>query len=160
MAKCVPPCPGRFPVSRVCSTTSRVDFWECVPPCSESISGRRSVFRHILVNCWSAKYVLPHPRSISGCQSVFRHVMVNYWSAKCVLPRPRSISSRPSVFRHIPGQFPVGRVCSGASLVDFRMVECIPPRPGQFPVGRVCSAMSWVDFQSAEYFLSIRISSD
>ena len=44
-------CPGRFPVSRVCSATSWVDFWssECVPPppCSKSISGRQSVFRHV-----------------------------------------------------------------------------------------------------------------
>ena len=82
-----------------------------------------------------------------------------------------SISSRQSVFCYFPGQFPlvlgrfpVGRVCSAKSRVNFRSAECVPPCPGmisgwqslfhhvpgRFPASRVCSATSWVNFWSAE----------
>ena len=59
------------------------------------------------INSRSAECVPPHPVSI------FR-------SAECVLPHPWSFSGRQSVFCTIPGQFPVGRVCSTMSRVDFR----------------------------------------
>ena len=90
---------GRFPVGKMCSAMSRVNFW-------------------------SAECVLPHPRSISDWHSVFRHVLgqfpfgrvcfstswVNLRSAEHVPQRLGSISDRQSVFRHVLGRFPVVRV--------------------------------------------------
>ena len=89
------------------------------------------------------KYIPPRPRSISGRQSVFRHVLgrilvgrvcstpsrVDFRSTECVPPRPVLISGRQSVFRHVLGRFPVSRVCSGTSRVDFRSAECVSPHP-------------------------------
>ena len=81
MAKCVPPCPGRFPVSRVCSATSQVDFRssECVPPRPGSISYQQSVFRHVPGQ-------FPVGRVCSATS------LVDFRSAECVSPRPVSIS--------------------------------------------------------------------
>ena len=111
-AKCVLPHPGTFPAGSVCSAMSRVDFWS---PRSSSIFGQQSVFCHSIMS-----------RSISGQQSVFCYVLgrfpvirvcstmfqVNFWSAECVPPRPGFISSRQSVFCRFPGQFLNGRVRS------------------------------------------------
>ena len=62
-AECVPPCPGSFSVGRVCSTNSRIDFLS-----AECSATSRDDFR-------SVECVLPRPGSISGRQSVFRHVL-------------------------------------------------------------------------------------
>ena len=130
---------------------------ECIPSRPGSISGRQNVFRHVpcqflvgkvcsaasWVDFQMAECILPRPGPFlvgRVCSAMSR---VDFRSSQCVLPCPRSISGRQSVFR-----------------VNFQSAECVPPRPGQFPVGRVSSAMSRVDFQSAEYFWSIRISSD
>ena len=122
---------GRFPVDKVCSVTSRVDFWssECVPPCPVSISGRQSVFCRVLGR-------FPNGRVHSATS--------------------RSISGRQSMFRHVPGRFPVVTVCSATFQVNFRSAECVPPCPvlifswqsvfchipDQFPHGKVRSTMS------------------
>ena len=100
---------GQFPVVRVCSATSQVDFWsaECVPLRPGWISGQQRVFRHVLGR-------FPVGRVCSAAS------LVVFRSADCVPPHPGSIYSRQSVFCHVPGQFPVGRVCSAESLVVFR----------------------------------------
>ena len=129
-------------VGRVCFAMSWVDFWlaECVPPRQ--------------VNFWLAECVPLHVRSISVWKSVFRCVLgrflvgrvcstvspVDFQSAECVPLCLRSIfgcvplcfwsiSGWQSVFRHVLGQFPVSRVCSAASSVDFQSTECVPPCP-------------------------------
>ena len=159
--------PGRFPVSRVCSTTSRVNFRsaECVPPRPWSISGQESVFCYVPVDFrkksvfrrFLGRFPVGRVRSTTS--------WVNFRSAECVPPHPGLISGRQRVFCYVPGQFPVARVCSATSRVNFRSAECVPPRPGsisswqsvfhhfpgQFLVSRVCSANSQVNFQSAEF---------
>ena len=57
-----------------------------------------------------------------------------------------SLRSARSIFiyhyRHVLGRFPVGRMCSATSRIDFRSAECVLPRSGSFSVGRVCSVNS------------------
>ena len=40
---------------------------------------------------------------------------------------------RQRVFRNVMGQFPDGGGCSAASLVVFRLKECVPQCPGPSP---------------------------
>ena len=45
--------------------------------------------------------------------------------AECVPPWPRSIFGQQSVFRRVLGRFPIGRVCSTTSGVNFHLAECV-----------------------------------
>ena len=110
--------PGQFSVRRVCSTMSRVNFWlaECVPP----VLGQFPVCRV----CSAMSRV-----DFQSAVCVPSRFMVGFRSVECVPPRPKLISSQQSVFRHVPDRFPVGRVCSATSRVDFRLAECVPPCP-------------------------------
>ena len=127
---------GLFSFDRVCFATSWVDFQsaECVLPCLVSLSGQQSVFCHVPGQfpngrVHSATSRFPVSRV---CSSMSR---VNYRSSQCVPPHSRSISGWQSVFRHVLGTFPLGRVCSPISLV-------------QFLIGTLCSTKYWVNFPS------------
>ena len=74
---------------------------------------------------------------------------------------PGSVSSRQSEFRLVPGRFPVGRVCSAMSRVDFRSVEGVPPCPGSISclqsVFRVYLGVIWALLIFAHLCTSVHI---
>ena len=48
-----------------------------------------------------------------------RRVWIDFRSAECVPPCPGSFSGQQSVFRHVLGRFPISRVCSATSRINF-----------------------------------------